>query len=75
MLLIALKLGYLRRRRTKITKGPVNPCFIRGLSSNWTENRVKPDRGSHFFLPLRIFPPSTTFSPSLRSVPSGATCR
>ena len=46
-----------------------------GLSSNWTENRVKPDRGSHFFLPLRIFPPSTTFSPSLRSVPSGATCR
>jgi hypothetical protein len=43
-----------------------------GLSSNWTENRVKPGRGSHFFLPLCIFPPSTTFSPSLRSVPSGA---
>jgi hypothetical protein len=21
-----------------------------GLSSNWTENRVKPGRGSHFFL-------------------------
>jgi hypothetical protein len=21
----------------------------RGLSSNWTENRVKPGRGSHFF--------------------------
>jgi len=30
---------------------------IWGLSSNWTENRVKPDRDSHFFLPLRIFPP------------------
>ena len=44
----------------------------RGLSSNWTGNRVKPGRGSHFFLPYRIFSPSTTFSPSLRSVPSGA---
>ena len=50
-------------------------CRCRGLSSNWTENRVKPGRDSHFFLPYRIFPPSTTFSPSLRSVPSGATCR
>jgi hypothetical protein len=43
----------------------------RGLSSNWTENRVKPGRGSHFFLPYRDFSPSTT----LRDVPSGATCR
>jgi hypothetical protein len=47
---------------------------LMGLSSNWTENWVKPGRGSYFFLP-RIFPPSTTFSPSVRSVPSGATCR
>jgi len=46
----------------------------RDLSSKWTENWVKPGRGSHFFLPYPIFPPSTTFSPSLRSVPSGATC-
>jgi TnpA family transposase len=42
-----------------------------GLSSNWTENRVKPGRGSHFFLTVPYLPPSTT----LRSVPSGATCR
>src|SRR4029077_11163281 len=48
---------------------------FRGLSSKWTENRVKPGRGSHFFLPYRIFPPSITCSPSLRNVPSGATCR
>ena len=38
-----------------------------GLSSKWTENRVKPGRDSHFFLPYRNFPPLTT----LRSVPSG----
>jgi hypothetical protein len=32
---------------------------------------VSPGRGSHFFLPYRNFPLSTT----LRSVPPGATCR
>jgi hypothetical protein len=42
-----------------------------------TENGVKPVAESFFlfFLPYRIVPPSTTFRPSLRSVPSGATCR
>jgi hypothetical protein len=35
---------------------PRMPIFIiRGLSSNWTENRVEPGRDSHFFLPHRIF--------------------
>jgi hypothetical protein len=40
-----------------------------GLSSNWTENRVKPGRGSHFFLQYRIFPPSTYLQPILAQRP------
>ena len=45
------------------------PGHIRGLSSNCTENRVKPGRDSHFFFPYRIFPPSITCSPILAQRP------
>jgi hypothetical protein len=68
---------YGRRSRPRSASGvaSVASTFHNVALSIRTENWVKPGRASHFFLPYRIFPPSTTFSPSLRSVPSGATCR
>jgi hypothetical protein len=43
-----------------------SPLFrIWGPSSKWAENRVKPGRGSQFFLPYRIFPPFNNLQPIL----------
>jgi uncharacterized protein (TIGR00251 family) len=54
---------------------PRPPSLESGVRvANGRKTAVKPGRRSHFFLPYRIFPPSITFSPSLRNVPSGATC-